>query len=135
MRTVRKLTLSLLLICLLMGSYVKAAKAAPPLNMIEIAGSGDISTVVNLYRTLLGPDNGGEPGSHGRGRREINWDKVPDESAAPNFLPPDFFNAPASPRARGAVLNTPGKGVMVSANSSNPTNTPVRFGNINPSYP
>ncbi|MBV8716776.1 MAG: hypothetical protein JOZ65_17070 [Chloroflexi bacterium] len=101
-----------------------------------VSGAGDITLVVAAYRTLLGdPNNGGVPGSQPAGRREINWDGVPDQFAAPNFLPGDFFNAATDPRARGALLATPGTGLQVSANSSNPTGTPVRFGNINPSYP
>jgi hypothetical protein len=63
------------------------------------------------------------------GRREINWDGVPDNRSAPNLLPANFF------RARGVVFFTPGTGFQVSANLINPTNTPVRFGNINPVYP
>lgn len=136
MRMVRKLIFTLLVISLWLVSSVGKVRNKPlGSTLTEIAGAGDITKVVNLYRSLLGPDNGGTPGSRGAGRREISWDKVPDELAAPNFLPPDFFNAPTAPRARGAVLHTPGPGVMVSANSKNPTNTPVRFGNINPTYP
>jgi hypothetical protein len=59
---------------------------------------------------------------------------VPDEFAAPNALPGDFFNATTAPRARGAVLSTPGDHVAVSADSENPTGAAVRFGNVNPSY-
>lgn len=115
----------------------KAAKPEPaaiPTPKV-ISGAGDITAVVNQYRALLGPDNGGDPGSKATGRREINWDKIPDELAAPNLLPGDFFNAPKAPRARGAILSTPGRGVQASADSNNPTKTPVRFGHINPSYP
>ena len=72
------------------------------------------------------------PGSFGSGRREINWDGVPDAFAAPNNLPVDFFNV-NSPR--GVVFTTAGTGFQVSANAVNPTNTPVLFGNINPTYP
>jgi hypothetical protein len=110
-----------------------AGAAAP--KPVVISGAGDITAVVERYRTLLGPDNGGEPGSKPTGRREINWDKVPDEFAAPDFLPADFFNASKAPRARGAHLSTPGRGVQVSARRDNPTGTPVRFGHINPTYP
>jgi len=100
-----------------------------------ISGAGDISAVVDEYRSLLGPDNGVEPGSKGpSGYREINWDGVPDELAAPNFLPSDFFNAPDAPRARGAFFSTPGEGIQVSADSDNPTGTPPYFANINPGY-
>jgi hypothetical protein len=109
-----------------------AAPGPPP---VVISGAGDIAIVVERYRTLLGPDNGGEPGSKPTGRREINWDKVPDEFAAPNFMPADFFNAPTAPRARGAHFATPGRGVQVSARRDNPAGTAVRFGHINPTYP
>ncbi len=37
-----------------------------------VSGAGDIAPFVDQYRSLLGPDNGGEPGSRGTGRREIN---------------------------------------------------------------
>jgi hypothetical protein len=86
------------------------------------------------YRALLGPDNGGGPEQHASGRREINWDAVPDELAAPNGYPSDFFNAPDAPRARGAVLETPGDHLAVSADADNPAGAPVRFGDINPAY-
>jgi hypothetical protein len=115
-----------------------SAPATPTTSVASpmiISGSGDITATVDQYRALLGdPNNVGMPGTQPSGRREINWDGVPDNLAAPNFLPSDFFNGPAAPLARGAVFTTPGTGVQVSANSVNPTNTPVRFGNINPSY-
>jgi hypothetical protein len=99
-----------------------------------VRGAGNISPAVTKYRGLLGTDNGGAPGRHGGGRREINWDAVPDQFAAPHALPPTFFNATSAPRARGAVLRTPGDHVAVSADSSNPDGALVRFGDINPSY-
>jgi hypothetical protein len=101
---------------------------------VVVSAAGEIGAAVERYRTLLGPDNGGESVSKPTGRREINWDKVPHELAAPNFLPAEFFNSPQAPRARGAHLSTPGKGVQVSAARGNPTNTPVRFAHINPTY-
>src|SRR5262249_27859070 len=98
-------------------------------NPTVITGAGDITAVVEQYRALLGgPNNGATPGALATGRREINWDGVPDDLATPNFLPADFFNA------RGAQLSTPGLGVQVSADSNNPLGTPVRFGNFNPAY-
>jgi hypothetical protein len=101
-----------------------------------VTGTGDIAGSVKQYRSLFGgANNGGEPGTKGPdGYREINWDSLPDELAAPNLYVFDFFNAPAAPRARGIVLNTPGTGLMVSADSDNPTGTLPRFGNINPHY-
>lgn len=114
------------------SSGSRSTDAGPTATVIT--GSGDIQAVVEQYRALLGPDNGGAPASHAAGRREINWDKVPDEKAAPQFLPGDFFNAAAAPRARGAVLSTPGEGLQVSAASANAAKTPTGFGHINASY-
>jgi hypothetical protein len=102
---------------------------------VVVSGAGDISATVERYRQLLGgANNGGEVGSRASGYREINWDSLPDELSAPNLYTPDFFNAPTAPRARGAVLSTPGTGLMVSADSDNPTKTLPRFGNLNPAY-
>jgi hypothetical protein len=110
------------------GDKEKAASAT------VVKGSGDITEVVGTFRRHLGPDNGGAPKGDPAGHRELTWDKVPDELAAPKFLPADFFNARKAPRARGAVLETPGDGVMVSADSDNPSGAAPRFGHINRSY-
>jgi hypothetical protein len=97
-----------------------------------VRGAGDIGPAVARFRSLLGPDNGGRPGRHASGRREIDWDDVPDRLASPNALPGDFFDGRRAPRARGARLQTPGDHVAVSADSSNPAGTAVRFGDVNP---
>jgi len=106
------------------------SKAKPTI----VKGSGDLASAIAKYQALLGDDNGGEPQSFPSGRREINWDAIPDEFSQPNAYPPDFFNAPQAPRARGAVLSTPGDHLGVSADSDNPSGAAVRFGDINPSY-
>ncbi len=109
-----------------------AASAAPP-QVFEASGAApaDIQTAVDAFRNFLG-NNNGIGGTFATGRREINWDGVPDPFSAPNLLPANFFN---SNSPRGIVFFTPGTGFQVSANLVNPTNTPVRFGNINPVYP
>jgi hypothetical protein len=112
------------------------AASAPP-QVFEASGAtpADIQTAVSAFRTALGGSNNGVGNLGGpftTGRREINWDGVPDAKSAPNLLPANFFNN-TSPR--GIVFFTPGTGFEVSANSVNPTNTPVRFGNIFPVYP
>jgi len=112
-----------------------AAETAATKPLRVVRASGDVRTAVDRFRRLLGADNGGAPGGRATGRREINWDAVPDELAAPNALPGDFFNAPEAPRARGAILETPGDHVAVSADASNPTGAAVRFGDVNPDYP
>jgi hypothetical protein len=135
--------LSLMLRAMALAGLMTACSPAQPtpsttgegITPTVISGAGDITAVVDEYRSLLGPDNGVEPGSKGlSGYREINWDGVPDEMAAPNFMPSDFFNAPAAPRARGAFFSTPGEGIQVSADLDNSSGTPPNFTNINPGY-
>jgi hypothetical protein len=109
-----------------------AASAAPHVFEASGATPADIQGSVDAFRAALGnPNNIAGPPS-ATGHREINWDAVPDAFAAPNLLPANFFNK-NSPR--GIVFFTPGAGFEVSANLVNPTNTPVRFGNIHPAYP
>jgi hypothetical protein len=113
-------------------SAVAAARKRRPARVLRDAGG--IRDTVRRFRKLLGPYNGGAPRGQAGGRREINWDAVPDDLAAPNELPAEFFNARTAPRARGAVLKTPGDHVAVSADASNPAGAAVRFGDINPAY-
>ena len=96
------------------------------------ATPADIQVAVDDFRIFLGALNPNVAGSFPSGRREINWDGVPDAFSAPNNLPANFFNA-NSPR--GAVFFTRGTGFQVSADSANPTNTPILFGNLNPVFP
>ncbi len=110
------------------------ASAAPQVFEAFGATPADIQTQVDAFRASFGGQNNGigNGGKFTDGRREINWDAVPDAFSAPNLMPANFFN---SNSPRGAVFFTLGTGFQVSANSSNPTNTPVRFGNIHPVYP
>lgn len=88
-----------------------------------------ITTAVNNFRSALGALNGNDGNHHASGRREINWDAVPDTFADPNSFPGDFFNSTSvGPRARGALFTTPGSGFLVSADASNPTITTPGFG-------
>ena len=93
------------------------------------ANAAGIQGTVDAFRANLGTLNANVVGSFGSGRREINWDGVPNTLAAPNNLPANFFNF-NSPR--GVVFSTPGTGFHVSANAGV---APVEFGNIDPSYP
>jgi hypothetical protein len=106
--------------------------AAPVVFEASGATAADIQVAVDDFRAFLGPLNPNVAGSFPSGRREINWDGVPDAFSAPNNLPANFFNA-NSPR--GAVFFTRGTGFQVSADSDNPTNTPILFGNIHPVFP
>jgi hypothetical protein len=99
---------------------------------IQFSASGAspaaIQATVDAFRAALGNLNPNVAGSFGSGRREINWDGVPDSSSAPNNLAPNFFNV-NSPR--GAVFATSGSGFQVSANAGV---APIEFDNINPAY-
>ena len=108
------------------------SSAAPVVFEASGADPADIQASVDDFRAFLGALNPNVVGSFPSGRREINWDGVPDALSAPNNLPANFFNA-NSPR--GAVFFTPGTGFQVSADNDNPTNTPVRFGNLHPLFP
>lgn len=90
-----------------------------------------ILTAINEFRAALGAQNPNEATVFTGGRREINWDAVPDGSSSPNAFPGDFFNGSATGRARGIVFTTPGTGFEVSANSNAAT---PEFGNINAAY-
>jgi hypothetical protein len=128
--------LAAILLALWLGLEAGGSSAAPSkANARVLTASGTkVASQVNRFRRLLGPNNGGGPGGRRNGRREINWDAVPDELARPHELPANFFNAPEAPRARGALLTTPGAGVAVSADGDNPDGAAVRFGDINPGY-
>jgi hypothetical protein len=103
--------------------------AVPIVQQASGANPVAIQSAVDAFRADLGnPLNANVAGSFPGGRREINWDGVPNNFAAPNNLPPDFFNV-NSPR--GAVFSTPGTAVQVSANAGV---APVRFDTINPTY-
>ncbi|MDQ6880256.1 MAG: hypothetical protein M3082_21640 [Candidatus Dormibacteraeota bacterium] len=105
---------------------------APLVRLAAGANPASIQATVDLFRADLGTLNPNVSGSFRSGRREINWDGVPDAKSAPNLLPPDFFNT-TSPR--GVVLATPGQGFQVSAKAGNPTTTAVLFGNLSSAYP
>jgi hypothetical protein len=96
------------------------------------ATAAEVTPAIDAFRASLGTLNPNVVGSAGSGRREINWDGVPDNFASPNNFPGNFFNV-NSPR--GVVFTTPGTGFQVSADSMNPTSTPTQFGNIDPAYP
>ena len=107
-----------------------AALGAPVVFSAAAATAAGIQPTVDSFRAALGTLNPNTVGSAGSGRREINWDGVPDASSAPNNLPANFFN---SNSPRGVVLSTPGTGFQVSATAA--SGTPVQFGNIDPGYP
>jgi hypothetical protein len=115
---------------------INSISGAPVVRQGSGANTAALQTIVDQFRTDLGGANNGVGGSFTSGRREINWDGVPDAFAEPNNLPPNFFNV-NSPRgivfnaiedATGAALNQ----FAVSATTA--SGVPVRFGNLNANY-
>jgi len=105
------------------GSEAQASPVVFSATGINAAG---ILTTVTDFRNALGPLNPNVAGSLGSGRREINWDGVPNQFASPNAFPVDFFNI-NSPR--GVVYSTPGDGFQVSGAAGV---APIEFDNLDP---
>lgn len=132
-----KLPLAIGLVALLtLLMTAPAADAASVIRRGTAANPAALQAAIDSFRVDLGGVNNGVGGTFNSGRREINWDGVPDSFALPNNLPFNFFN---SNSPRGVVLSTLEAGsalnqFMVSADGDNPTTTPVRFGNFNASY-
>lgn len=110
--------------------------AAPVVRQAGGGSAAAIQATVDQFRADLGGANNGVGGSFTTGRREVNWDGVPDNFSEPNNFPANFFNV-NSPRgvvfnavedATGAALNQ----FAVSATAA--SGVPVRFGNLNASY-
>lgn len=116
------------------------AVAAPVVFSAVGAGPSDIQSTVDAFRAGFGGAlNGGgpcaSPCTPGVGRREVNWDGVPDAQASGGgtAFGGDFFNqadgAPAG-RVRGIQFSSAGS-LEVSARSGNPSGTATLFGNFN----
>lgn len=118
---------------IMLGVALACASASAAAHPITLSASGSnpstIQSTVDAFRASLGTLNSNIFGSFGNGRREINWDGVPDMASAPNNLAGNFFNTAS---LRGVVLSTPGSGLQVSANASVAS---AEFGNIDASYP
>lgn len=118
------------------GIFSAVALAAPVVRQGSGANTAGLQAIVDQFRTDLGGSNNGVGGSFTSGRREINWDGVPDNFSEPNDFPLNFFNV-NSPRGvifnaiedeTGAALN------RFAVSSTQASGVPVRFGNINANY-
>ena len=126
-RAVRRCTTSLVLAGL--SGTMGAAQAVPLSFSASGSNPAGIQATVDAFRADLGAVNANVTGSFVTGRREINWDGVPDALSSPFALPGNFFN---SNSPRGVLLTTPGSGFQVSATAA--SGVTVRFGNIDASY-
>jgi hypothetical protein len=91
----KKTFLALLSLSVLFNSCKKDTVDESP---VVIQGNGTIGDEIDAFRQLLGPLNSGSAST--TGRREINWDAVPDNQLG-KPLPNDFFN-PTGPGALAA---------------------------------
>src|SRR5688572_8880382 len=88
-------------------------------DVVVIKANGNISAKVDEFRQILGATLNTSPGAVG-GRREINWEGVPD-SLLGQTLPNDFFNPvgtdPAlAVRQRGLKYEPTGNFMVSNAN-------------------
>ncbi len=98
------------------------------------ANAADIQASVDAFRAALGGvNNGVNAFAGGTGRREVNWDAVPNGFSAPNALPGGFFNQ----NSQRGLRMTPGAGgsLMVSDNAAGGNGAGVEFENLNVLYP
>ncbi len=132
----RKYFVCLALSFCIMANLSGIASAAPVVRQGTGANQAALQAIVDQFRSDLGGANNGVGGLFKTGRREINWDGVPDSVAEPNNFPLDFFNV-NSPRgvifnavedATGAALN------HFAVSSTTASGVPVRFSNLNASY-
>ncbi|HEX6190995.1 MAG TPA: hypothetical protein VFZ42_01470 [Chitinophagaceae bacterium] len=98
----------LILMALAAFIFASCDKESDTPRPVIISGTGNITAKVNEFRALLGSTLNTTKG-HTEGRREINWDGVPDMFATQK-LPFDFFNpvADGSPEnlQRGFLYST-----------------------------
>ena len=131
----RTRNLCLLSLCLTLLTFASSLSAQVVVRTATGATAADITATRDAFRADLGGGStAGANGLFGGLRREINWDGVPAMFAAPNTLPPTFFNV-NSPR--GVLFSTPGTGFQVSgASTDGGPGQPAapNFGNIDPSY-
>jgi len=120
-RRTRRLLLPLAASLATLAATTAPAGAAVTIRQASGPTPASIQAAVDQFRADLGQDNDSF-GPAESGRREIDWDGVPDSQADPNPLPPGSYGS------RGILLSTPGSGFQVSADSSNPDNEPVEFG-------
>lgn len=118
---------------LLIAGGVLATCIATPTTVLAVptySASGsvaDIQFTVDSFRSALGTLNAGATNAAG-GRREINWDGVPDAQADPGFIPGNFFNSGSGGRARGLEFSTPTPGAQFMVSATAASGEAVAFG-------
>lgn len=119
---------------ILIGLLSHFVCAAPVERKAAGANPTDLNSAINQFRADLGgADNGnGGPRPNG-GRREINWDGAGDAVSSPNNLAFTAF------QGRGVIFHSTANlagdnPFILSADSNNPANAAINYGDIDPSY-
>jgi hypothetical protein len=86
----KKECFAVLLMLVVLAGCKKDKDSQPAPEVTVVSASGDVQVKIDQFRTLLGPLNNG--GATTAGRREINWDAVPEDQLG-KPLPDNFFNA------------------------------------------
>lgn len=118
----------------LLGTSILAASATA--SPVVFSGSGSdsasIQPTVDAFRAAIGGAlNAPNTGPFPTGRREINWDAVPDTFSSPNLLPANFFNNNSK---RGCVLSSANSDRFLLSQRDTLTGFVPNFGNIDPGY-
>jgi len=90
------------------------------------ANPAAIQSVVDGFRASLGTSNANTPVVNSGGRREVNWDAVPDAFEDPAAFPGNFFNGSTVGRARGIVFST--SGAFLVSSDGDAGDAPLGFG-------
>lgn len=112
-------------------SFCASSANAALISTFEDAGlvAADIQDTVDNFRNALGPNNGNAPvNGDPLGRRQINWDALPDALSDPTLFPGDFFNGDSAPRARGIEFTPTGTTTGFLVSSTEASGVPVAFG-------
>jgi hypothetical protein len=92
------------------------------------ATAADIQGTVDGVRTALGNLNPNQPQNFPDGRREVNWDGVPDAISDPNPFPGDTFNSGNPGTARGIEFVPTGISTGLEVSASAASGIPPEFG-------
>ncbi|XDA98811.1 hypothetical protein AB1M95_02595 [Sulfitobacter sp. LCG007] len=102
--------------------------AAPVIFSDAGPRAADIQDTVDAFRAEFSALNTNTPTNEDPdGRREINWDGVPDSLSDPNDFPGDFFNGSTPGRARGIEFVATGDTEGFEVSSSSASGVPILF--------
>lgn len=116
---------------LFLGCAVLASGVAQAATVVSFSGetAADIQGTVDDYRAALGDINPFVPENFAGGRREVNWDGVPDVVSEPTAFPANGFNSGNPGTARGIEFRPSGTSTAVEVSASGTSGVTEEFGN------